>query len=238
MTFYWIRYWSIFFFLLFSLLRWLHLYAKIFWNIFEFVFHLAFLQVQRSRMVSPVNFFCRTFKQFQTSKTQKIHLLLSTHFLAWLDHKTATQKLFLYSWSQKEVVCMMALQFAWPVSVKFDHFFFFFYQTTYYTRTNKIKISQMIISSFSKWLPPRFVNKRKTISVWPFGILFNKTKKNVIPKLVFSFMITGNFLWTTEWIFLENWTCCLIHCLKSTSTNSFQIKKYPIFGWILFFVIF
>ena len=46
-----------------------------------------------------------------------------------------------------------------------------------------------------------------------------------------------NFM-KTEWIFLQNWTCCLIHCLKSTNTNSFQIKKYPIFGWILLFVIF
>ena len=50
-------------------------------------------------------------------------------------------------------------------------------------------------------------------------------------------MITG-ILWRQSEFFLENWTCCLIHCLKSTNTNSFQIKKHPIFGWILLFLIF
>ena len=50
-------------------------------------------------------------------------------------------------------------------------------------------------------------------------------------------MITG-ILWRQSEFFLQNWTCCLIHCLKSTNTNSFQIKKYPIFGSTLFLVIF
>ena len=136
----------------------------------------------------------------------------------------------------KEVVCMMALQFAWPVSVNFEHFFFFFYQTTYYTRTNKIKISQMIIISFSKWLPPRFVNKRKPFQ-YDLLALFSIKQKKMSSRNWSSVHDLRNLM-KTEWIFLQNRTCCLIHCLKSTSTNSFQIKKYPIFGWILFFVIF
>ena len=78
--------------------------------------------------------------------------------------------------------------------------------------------------------------KKETISVWPFGIIFNKTKK--MSSRNWSSVHDHRNLMKTEWIFLQNWTCCLIHCLKSTSTNSFQIKKYPIFGWILFFVIF
>ena len=51
----------------FSLLRWLHLYAKIFWNIFE-LFSPRFLQVQRSRMVSPVNFFVEHSNNFKRVK--------------------------------------------------------------------------------------------------------------------------------------------------------------------------
>ena len=94
----------------------------------------------------------------------------------------------------------------------------------------------MIIISFSKWLPPRFVNKRKPFQ-YDLLALFSIKQKKCHPEIGLQFMITG-ILWRQSEFFLENWTCCLIHCLKSTNTNSFQIKKHPIFGWILFFVIF
>ena len=100
-------------------------YAKKFWNTFE-LFSPRFLQVQRSRMAIPVNFFVEHSNNFKRVKHKNSSFLLSTHFLAWLEHKhcyTETISLFM---KPKEVVCMMALQFAWPVSVNFENFFFFF----------------------------------------------------------------------------------------------------------------
>ena len=66
MIFYWTRYWSIFFFCFFTFEMTSSL-CKNFWNIFE-LFSPRFLQVQRSRMVSPVNFFVEHSNNFKRVK--------------------------------------------------------------------------------------------------------------------------------------------------------------------------
>ena len=123
----------------------------------------------------------------------------------------------------KEVVCMMALQFAWPVSVKFDHFFF--YQTTYYTRTNKIKISQMIISSFSKWLPPRFVNKRKPFQ-YDLLALFSIKQKKCHPEIGLQFMITG-ILWKQSEFFYKIEHVVLFTAWNQQTQTLFKLRNIP-----------
>ena len=125
----------------------------------------------------------------------------------------------------KEVVCLMALQFAWPVSVKFDHFFFFFYQTTYYTRTNKIKISQMIISSFSKWLPPRFVKKTKPFQ-YDLLAFFSIKQKKCHPEIGLQFMITG-ILWRQSEFFYKIEHFVLFTAWNQQTQTLFKLRIIP-----------
>ena len=70
MIFYWTRYWSIFFFLLFHFwddFIFMQKFLKHFWVVFTSLSSSTKKQDGQSSQ-----FFCRTFEQFHTSKTQKI----------------------------------------------------------------------------------------------------------------------------------------------------------------------